>query len=61
MKKKKYITPELVEFKIDNSISLMMASGEVPKLPEFGDGSKSPGQSPSSDPFASPFGDKPFN
>jgi hypothetical protein len=60
MKKKSYITPDIKKIAIDNIISLQMES-TVNNLPIRTDGSKSPSQSPPSDPFASPFSDKPFN
>jgi hypothetical protein len=58
MKKRPYIKPEIEKIVLDNTISLQMQSDIPPVIPGArGDGSKSPG----SDPFASPFGDKPFN
>ena len=50
---KKYIKPEIFCIKLDNEISLVMMTPVNP--PPRG------GANPSkSDPFASPFGDKPF-
>jgi hypothetical protein len=58
VKNKKYIRPEIEKIVLDNTISLQMQSEVPPVIPDpRGDGSKSPG----SDPFASPYGDKPFN
>jgi hypothetical protein len=60
MKKKHYIKPGIVKVVLDNTISLIMDSLTPPGGSGFeprGDGTKS---SPKSDPFASPFSDKPF-
>jgi hypothetical protein len=59
MKKKLYIKPEVEMIFLDNTISLQMLSTEPPEVP----GPRPPtgNQSPASEPFASPFGDKPFN
>jgi hypothetical protein len=63
MKRKVYIKPEVEKIAIDNSISLQMASTDAP-VGGDGSGFKPRGggdnNKPSSDPFASPFGDKPF-
>jgi hypothetical protein len=58
VKKKYYLKPEVIEVVLDNSITLLMAS-DIPPVEPPAQGSGSKGQS--SDPFASPFGDKPFN
>jgi hypothetical protein len=62
VKKKQYIIPEIEKITLDNTISLQMQSGDQPKnketRPAHGDGG---GKGGSSDPFVSPFGDKPFN
>lgn len=56
MIKKHYIKPEIKKIELDKTISLMMASS--PENPiRISDINKS---SPKSEPFASPFGDKPF-
>ncbi|HUX57564.1 MAG TPA: hypothetical protein VMV77_11360 [Bacteroidales bacterium] len=52
--KKSYIKPEVTRVILDNSISLVMMTDMPPNPVPRGDGSKS------ADPFASPFGDKPF-
>ena len=52
--KKQYIRPEIIYINLDNSISLVMMTTTPPNPPPRGSGSKG------SDPFASPFGDKPF-
>ena len=53
--KKTYARPEVSRVVLDNSISLAMMSGPIdPPPPEIGSDKKN------SDPFASPFGDKPF-
>jgi hypothetical protein len=55
--KKKYVSPEVNIIQLDNSISLVMMSGPIdPPPPPFGSNKKG-----NKDPFASPFGDKPFN
>jgi hypothetical protein len=53
--KKSYIKPEVTRLVIDNSISLQMKSQpkNPPPRPRGGKGSET-------DPFQSPFGDKPF-
>jgi hypothetical protein len=57
VKKKYYLKPEVIEVVLDNSITLLMASNDPPvEPPQQGSGSRGPG----SDPFASPYGDKPF-
>jgi hypothetical protein len=57
MKKKQYTKPEIKKSDLDYTISLQMQS--QPDNPIRSDGSKSsPDQS---DPFTSPFNDKPFN
>jgi hypothetical protein len=60
MNKKLYSKPAMEEIILDNIISLQMGkSGESPCIdhPHAVDGNKGK----SSEPFASPFGDKPFN
>ena len=57
MKKKSYIRPRIEKITLDYSISLQMQS-EQPTNPELRGGGN---DTPSSDPFASPFDDKPFN
>jgi hypothetical protein len=57
MEKKLYIKPEIEKIVLDNTISLQMASTEVPVVPP----PRSEGNKGASDPFASPFGDKPFD
>jgi hypothetical protein len=53
--RKTYNKPEVSKVILDNSISLVMMTVETPGNPKpRGDASKS------SEPFASPFGDKPF-
>lgn len=52
--KKQYIKPEIVCIILDNTISLVMMTTTPPNPPPRGGGSKG------SDPFQSPFGDKPF-
>lgn len=54
--RKRYIKPELTKISLDNTISLQMASGP-PSDPGDRIGSSKKGNS---EPFASPFGDKPF-
>ena len=57
MKKKHYIKPGIEKIVLDNTISMQMQSDVAPTIqPARSDGSKG-----KSDPFASPFGDKPFN
>jgi hypothetical protein len=53
--KKQYIKPEIIRVKLDNSISLVMMTTPINPPPRGG----SKGNN-SSDPFASPFGNKPF-
>jgi len=53
--KRKYIKPEVSRIILDSSISLVMMSGPIdPPPPPIG------GSKKSSEPFQSPFGDKPF-
>jgi hypothetical protein len=52
--KKPYNKPEVSRIILDNSISLVMMTTIPPNPPPRGGGSKG------GDPFASPFGDKPF-
>ena len=53
--KKKYVRPEVNMIQLDNSISLVMMSAPIdPPPPPFGSSKKN------SEPFQSPFGDKPF-
>jgi hypothetical protein len=59
MKKKIYIKPEIEKIVLDNTISLQMQSQEPPVVPT--QPRPDVAKSPNSDPFASPFGDKPFN
>jgi hypothetical protein len=56
IKKKQYSKPEINWIEIDKSISIIMQS-VPPHDPDPRAGSKKGG---SSEPFASPFGDKPF-
>jgi hypothetical protein len=63
MKKKAYTIPDIERIAIDYTISMELYSTEVP---QGGDGGgfkpRSEGnKSPASDPFESPFSDKPFN
>jgi hypothetical protein len=53
--KKQYIKPDIKKIVLDYTISLQMESG--PKDPPPHGGGKGPSQK---DPFASPFGNKPF-
>jgi len=53
--KKQYIKPEINCIKLDNSISLVMMSGPIDPPPPPGADNKK-----NSQPFQSPFGDKPF-
>ena len=54
--KKTYLKPEITRINLDNSISLAMMSGPIdPPPPPMGSDKKG------SEPFASPFGDKPFS
>jgi hypothetical protein len=58
MNKKHYIKPDIVKISIDYTTTMLMMS----EAPTFNDPDKRPvGNNKSSDPFASPFGDKPFN
>jgi hypothetical protein len=62
VKKKPYIKPDIEKIELDNTLTLLMQTpqptGPQPDNPNIRtDGSKGP----ASDPFASPFGDKPFN
>jgi hypothetical protein len=57
MMKKAYTCPEITKVHLDNTISLQMQSAPGNPDPRAG-GSK--GGSKSSDPFESPFGNKPF-
>jgi hypothetical protein len=57
VKKKLYTRPEIGKIVLDNTISLQMQSDTPPTIP---DPRGSGNQSPKSDPFASPYGDKPF-
>jgi hypothetical protein len=58
VKKKLYFKPEIEKVVLDNTISLQMQSDTPPTIPDpRGAGSKSP----NSDPFPTPFEDKPFN
>jgi hypothetical protein len=61
MSKAKYIRPEVFEFALDNTTSLLMMS-PVPGNNDPSKRSAPVGESPSqsSDPFASPFQDSPF-
>ena len=52
--KKQYIKPELKRVYVDNSISIVMMTTIPPNPPPRGGGNKG------SEPFQSPFGDKPF-
>ena len=53
--KKQYIQPEIMRISLDNSISLVMMTATPPNPPP-----RDSGGSKGSDPFQSPFGDKPF-
>jgi hypothetical protein len=53
--KKQYIKPEIKRISLDNSISLVMMTSTPPNPPP-----RDSGGSKGSDPFQSPFGDKPF-
>jgi hypothetical protein len=59
VKKKIYIKPEIRKIILDNSITLLMQTNQ-PSNPETGGNIGADGKK-SSDPFASPYGDKPFN
>ena len=52
--KKQYIKPEIMRISLDNSISLVMMTTPPPNPDPRGS------KGGSSDPFQSPFGDKPF-
>jgi hypothetical protein len=54
LSKKSYNKPEVSRVILDNSISLVMMTTTPPNPPPRSGGSKG------SDPFQSPFGDKPF-
>jgi len=54
--KKPYIKPEISCIKLDNSISLVMMSAPIDPPPPPGASNKK-----NSEPFQSPFGDKPFS
>lgn len=53
--KNKYTKPEINRITLDNSISLAMMSGPIDPPPVAS------GKKGNSEPFQSPFGDKPFN
>ena len=53
--RKKYIKPSIKKIELDNSISLVMMT--IPDHPGPRGGTK---DDPTSDPFESPFGEKPF-
>jgi hypothetical protein len=53
--KKTYIKPEIFRVILDNSISLVMMTAQTPGNPK-----PRGGDSKGSEPFQSPFGDKPF-
>lgn len=56
MEKRSYIKPEIIRIDLDNIISLQMQT--QPADPDLlGSSNKTPA---GNDPFASPFGDKPF-
>jgi hypothetical protein len=56
MKKRTYIKPEIIRVDLDNIISLQMQTQPADPNPL-----KSSDKTPAgNDPFASPFGDKPF-
>jgi hypothetical protein len=55
--KKKYNKPEVFKISLDNTISLIMASDIIPIDPPPPPGI---GGSKGTEPFQSPFGDKPF-
>jgi hypothetical protein len=59
MNKKRYIKPEIVKIKLDYTTTLLMAS----PAPAYNDPTKrtSDNNKSPSEPFASPFGDNPFN
>ena len=55
--KKQYSKPEVIRVILDESITLMMQSGVPPNPDPRGGGKKGS----NSEPFQSPFGDKPFS
>lgn len=55
--KRLYIKPEVTRIALDNSIALMQVSDPDPQS----SGKKGSNQKGTSDPFQSPFGDKPFS
>jgi hypothetical protein len=62
MKKKVYIKPEIKRMELDRTISMLMMSPPKSDFPERQDGAQpGTGNPRSSDPFASPFNNKPFN
>lgn len=52
--KKKYISPKVTKISLDNTISAVMQTEMPPNPPPRGSGNKG------SNPFESPFSDKPF-
>jgi len=54
--KRKYTKPSIKRIELDNSISLVMMT-DIPGNPDPRSGTKG---DPKTDPFESPFGDKPF-
>ena len=62
MKKKVYIIQVIKRIELDNTSSMLMMSAPNFNFPERPDGTQQGAGKPgSSDPFASPFNDKPFN
>ena len=57
MKKREYIKPVIDKIVLDSTITLMMGTGATPTTPSPILDNNNGG----TDPFASPFGDKPFN
>ncbi len=57
---KPYSKPKVTRLSLDNSISLVMMTTIPPDPPPRG-GSKGGSVQPESDPWASPFSDKPFS
>jgi hypothetical protein len=55
--KKSYIIPIVTLINLDNSITVMMVSNPTPQ----GTGNKGNNSNGTDKPFASPFGDKPFD
>ena len=53
IEKKRYTRPTIKKVEVDNSISLVMMSGPIDPPPP-------PSSKKGSDPFSSPFEDKPF-